>query len=69
MFSVNFEVQHVPIFHTIKHEASFALLDFFLNVPVMDSTVFISPSPTLPFPEKCAEFLSLISQNVTLLRG
>lgn len=45
MFPVNYEVRHVSIFHTTKHEASFALLDFFLNVPVMDSTVYISPSP------------------------
>lgn len=46
MISSNFEVLRVYIFHTTKHEASFALLDFVLNVPAMESTMSISPLPT-----------------------
>lgn len=53
MLSANFGVCRVYIFHTTKHEASFALLDFCLNIPAMDSTACISPSQ----PRRCAAIL------------
>lgn len=60
MLSANSEVHRVYIFHTTKHEASFALLDFFLNVPVMDSTVYISH----PHPKRRAGVPPSMPQNV-----
>lgn len=71
MLPAKFEVRGVYIFHTTKHEASFALLDFFLIfllwIQLCVSRHPILPSP--PIPPKCAEILTIISQNVTLLRG
>jgi len=60
MLSSNSEVHCVYIFHTTKHEASFALLDFFLNVPVMDSTVYISH----PHSKRCAGVPPFHAPNV-----
>lgn len=78
MLPGNFGVCRVCIFHTTKHEASFALLDFLLEhscygfncvhllMPTQKMCAIL-PSPSVP--PKRAEILAMISQNVTLLRG